>query len=293
MVNPSKQIYGWFSKDGSAGDVIDFLVIENGMTFQEAVEYLQGGPLPEHTRQVREPSKPANPPPAPPPPIKLSTVEEQHNALLKSELGLSYLQNKRKMNLSDVALYKLGFIADVHGKGPAITIPYLRAGGVDTIKVRLINPPEGVKVRYQSLYSGYGHHLYLRSRLEEIPREPHVAIVEGEFKAMALTSNQIPTVGIPGITTMSPAWNTLFAGRGTVYVMLDPDKNPYDYVWVKALAYIHGNVRVVILPDKPDDMLMLNGGIRFLQQAMSEARRYSVSAADNDIAKFMARMKAK
>jgi DNA primase len=102
---------------------------------------------------------------------------------------------------------------------------------------------------------------------ERILPQHRVLLVEGETKAIVMTQQGYPTVGIMGCKGFKPEWAEKFRGS-EVTVALDPDATEEAY----GIAEQLDNARVAELPHKPDDMIVKHGATRddmewFFQQA--------------------------
>jgi len=154
--------------------------------------------------------------------------------------------------ISDTSIdqYQLGICyrcpTDQVGR-PLYTIPVINGGKLVNIRHRLIGAEDGDK--YRPHMQGLGNTLF-NADLVRVPA-PEIVITEGEKKAIVLTQNGFPSVGIMGKTAFPEAWATRFENFQRVYVVLDPDAQDRAGS-IAELFKDHG--LIVQLPVKADDL---------------------------------------
>jgi hypothetical protein len=130
---------------------------------------------------------------------------------------------------------------------PSYTIPVINGGKLVNIRHRLIGADNGDK--YRPHMAGLGNTLFNADLVRAPATE--IIITEGEKKAIVLTENGFPSVGIMGKTAFPEAWAARFETFGRVYVVLDPDAKDRA---MKTAALFGGRGYVVDLPVKADDL---------------------------------------
>jgi hypothetical protein len=154
-------------------------------------------------------------------------------------------------------------------------MPYFRpvstknAEGGDDVTWRVIglqhrllipNPPGG---KYRPHLRGAGKHLFYADIFQNGPTTCDLLIVEGEAKAMvtqaamwtgedAIAPN-LSVIGVPG-KGWKEEWITEFRQSPQVFICLDPDATDSAR---KLAAAIGPQARVVLLPDKIDDLIVM------------------------------------
>ena len=135
------------------------------------------------------------------------------------EPALAYLRGR---GLEDAApSFRLGVVRDPLPEHRSyvgrLAVPYLTPNGVVSMRFRALDDskikmlgPAGVQPRMFNVNA-------LHTRL------PYVAIVEGEFDAMAADLIGLPAVGIPGTSMWHAHFPRIFADFETVYVITDND----------------------------------------------------------------------
>lgn len=161
------------------------------------------------------------------------------------------------INDASINEYKLGYCAECPTDGlhrPSWTIPIHTSTGVlCNIRHRLVGEDRD---KYRPHMAGLGTHLF-NSRF--VKSESELLLVEGEKKAIVVSQEFAPTIGVMGAGNFQMDWLRHFGDVRRLYVALDPDVR--GKAWqlgrtIKAKAG-HLDVRVVTLPTKPDDMFIL------------------------------------
>lgn len=159
--------------------------------------------------------------------LELSTTArtemEEATALYAEQLtpqALEYLHG-RGLDDEEIAGRRLGVVGDplpAHTQYRGrLVIPYQTPSGVVALRFRALDDS---KVKYLSM-DGATPRLYNVAALHT--GLPHVGIVEGEFKAIALTRAGLPTVGVPGAGMWLKHHPRCFADFARVYVIGDND----------------------------------------------------------------------
>lgn len=273
-VNQEKMAYFWHSR-GLYGDVFNWCIDVLGETWGEAVrnvtEWVYGYGATIQTKT------PVYVPPAPKPalePISFRLVDRLHEMLLRTPAALDWCY-RRSLTLEDIKRFRLGFIESHADVGPVTVIPIINNGEVATIRYRAWKPKDDMG-KYMPLFCGRNAHLINADAL--VDKGDSVLVVEGEFKVFHLMKRGFPVVGIMGASTMKAEWLPRFATKKTVYVALDPDQTPETLGWVSRLAGLHSDVKIVALPMKPDDLVLVEGGVEALRDCLNQARRFVVKS---------------
>lgn len=263
-VNPQKQAFFWHSR-GLFGDVFDWYVQVLSKPFGEALVELAQGVLPAASLPVIAQPRKAK--------VEISNrlVDRLHAALLRNPEAIRWCE-ERGLDELDILRFRLGFI-HLKDVGPATILPVFSSGQIATIRYRAWHPRSKAE-KYRPLFAGYNAHLINGDELNVIG--PEVTIVEGEFKTYHLVKRNYPAVGLMGAMTCKAEWLPKFASKRRVNVALDPDQIPTSLSWVKRLAEMHDNVRIVTLPMKPDDLLMRDGGQDAFDACVRQARKFTV-----------------
>lgn len=147
-----------------------------------------------------------------------------------------------------------------------ITIPYLTAGGVTTIRFRRFpDDRQGPKYLSYPGENGQGSGEFAEDRADEKPKfgriynteafergskQGFICVTEGEFDAMAATAAGLPAVGIPGTKAWRPYFWRAFRAYPSILVLTDGDEAGEKLG--KAVMATCENVRVVRMPDDYD-----------------------------------------
>lgn len=273
QVSTDKQLFSWWSRDWH-GDVFTYLMESRSLDFRSAFEVAlsfanECPDLPIAKAFKAYDTKPK-------PPINTDLVEKFERKLFESDKAIGYLLN-RGLGTQEVKANRLGFEPNYNGTD-IITIPVFEGPQVKTIRFRRMEDPtkglvdaQGNKLaKYGYMFSGYGVQLYNADVLLGAPDT--VYIVEGEFKTITLGAYGLTAVGIMGVSSMKTEWFERFKKVRRVIVALDPDQRPFEVKWVNRLAAVHGNVRVLQLPNKIDDML-IDGLSSLVARAADAARK--------------------
>ena len=159
------------------------------------------------------------------------------------------------MTLQTIDDYMLGYCPRCptdHDGRPSYTIPVLAFGKLWNIRHRLIGGDQSDKYRphMAGLPSMLFNADYLRSEADGI------LITEGEKKSIVAAQAGFANVGLMGKAGFKEEWAPKFRRFATVYVALDPDATPRA---AEIARLFDKRGRVVLLPDKLDDMLTKYG----------------------------------
>lgn len=157
--------------------------------------------------------------------------------------------------------------------GPTVSIPYTEpgTGRYCWVQHRIMNPAPDSKMRYAPEMLDMGVSLY---NAEKIGDAKKILIVEGAFKsivlqqAMSILGEDIVVVGVPNCSTFCVDWEAWVKGVKDIVVCLDPPINAFEQNWVNRLSLTGHSVRVMSVPDKPDDLLRKPRGYEVLESAL-------------------------
>lgn len=188
----------------------------------------------------------------------LKTAANKYAQALPDSPALAYLES-RGLTREEVHRFGLGYVAEPEighdmFKG-RLSIPYARyplAGGVKIlgIKFRRLEDDSGPgkgKPKYLTT-PGFKPHLF--NTADAIANEDWICICEGELDALTASVNGIPAVAAPGATTWQKAWNPIFLGYETVYVLADGDGPGLEFGGIVAEQL--PNVKVIPMLDGED-----------------------------------------
>ena len=162
------------------------------------------------------------------------------------------------MSLQTIDDYMLGYCprcpTDREGRA-SYTIPVMIRGKLYNIRHRLIGADNGDKYRPQM--AGLPSVLF---NADYLYQDSHrILITEGEKKSIVTAQAGFENVGLMGKTGFNPAWAARFERFPLVYVALDPDATEQA---AEIAALFGDRGRVVILPDKLDDMIVRYGATK-------------------------------
>ena len=197
---------------------------------------------------------------------RLSVLEQMH----KSTDHLRYFHNLAAhteaieywcgegMSLQTIDDYMLGYCprcpTDREGRA-SYTIPVMIHGRLYNIRHRLIGAENGDK--YRPAMAGLPSVLFNADALYRDSKR--LMVVEGEKKSIVCAQAGFPNVDVMGKSGLDPAWAVRFERFPLVYVALDPDATEQ----AAEIAGLFGDRgRVVILPDKLDDMIVKYGATK-------------------------------
>ena len=159
------------------------------------------------------------------------------------------------MYLDTIDTYKLGYCSrcptDAQRR-PSYTIPVMAFGKLWNIRHRLIQADNGDK--YRPEIAGLPAMLFNADNLAS--DGDSLLIVEGEKKSIILAQTGFPNVGMMGKSGFKPEWVGKFHRFSTVYIALDPDAEEQA---VQIATLFPGRGRVVLMPEKVDDMIVRYG----------------------------------
>jgi len=254
---------------GKTGDAISWLQDRYDMTFPEAVEHLGGNGvlLPQtvvadraQRQRIDTERKQA----------ALDVMAAKWSVAHRYHAQMTDRSYWHGQGLTDQSIdrWNLGWTPEcpTFRQSPSHTIPITAGGKLLNIRHRLTQPQSrGDKYRPQmaglpALMFGY----------DLCKAEPVLMLVEGEVKAMLLTQEGFPAVGIPGASTFKPHWVSWFADVLEVFVAFDPGAETQAAKVCEALG---NKAKLVTLPVKPDDFFVRYGGTRRLFTEFINAAR--------------------
>lgn len=160
----------------------------------------------------------------------------------------------------------------VEHKTPTATIATRDiTGRIINIKHRLLNPFQGVKYRME--YTTHTEPLFI-ANLDLLGNSDYILKCEGEKKAavtwLTLDNPKVQAFGLPA----TPSDDLLEAIKGKVIIdILDPDLKQWQRDRIRN-AYKDIDYRVVELPEKIDDLIILSGmGKDGLKNILRQARK--------------------
>lgn len=287
------------------GTAIDYVMYRDNVTFQVAIETLlrPGGfsavspevaaeradalamriaqeesERAEHAREIN---------------VRLQAIaqsKELSERLTREYTVLSILAG-RGIPQSAVEYFGLGLTT--FANRPAIMIPWAATGpdgvrNVRAVQYRFLSPSQD-RFADDSEGSRYNWHTGSCGRLFNAdavmyPQDDDIIVVEGALKAASLWGHGLTNVcALPtktawntGCEASGDAWLRPFAKFRRVFFALDPDATTHAVCAARTL----GNARVAVLPMKPDDFLIANGGdVDFLASLIYQGRTPSAVPA--------------
>jgi hypothetical protein len=180
-----------------------------------------------------------------------------HRQLLDNPDFLQWVQSTWGIGIELVKVFHLGWCryCPTFPDSDSITIPFYSNGELVNLRHRLVR--ENSKGKYRPEISGLESSIFNIDGLS-LPAE-FVLLVEGEFKTIYL-SQFYNVVGISGITQFKPEWGKLFNSAEIVYICFDPGADEAAHKTGQMLAKAGNEVRVVMLPHKPDDFFHIYNG---------------------------------
>lgn len=167
----------------------------------------------------------------------LKTAARKYALSLPDSPALDYLES-RGLTREQVHRFGLGYVDEPEighdmYKG-RLSIPYRRdtlSGGVLILGIKFrtlqdISGPGKKPAKYLGT-PGFKPHLF--NTLDAITNEDEICICEGELDAVTASVNGIPAVAAPGATTWQDAWNPIFLGYETVFVLADGDEAGIEF----------------------------------------------------------------
>jgi len=212
---------------------------------------------------------------------RLSALEQMHR---KMYLADAYHQNVNDTDNGALAYwasegiipetverFKLGYCSRCptdHQHRPSYTIPVIIAGKLYNIRHRIKNADNGDK--YRPEMAGLPSVLFNADELYNDYES--LIILEGEKKSIVVSqSGFCNNVAIMGKSGFNAAWRVKFERFKRVYVALDPDALDQ----AAEIARLFGDRgRVVILPEKIDDMIVRYGADwRDIEHLLAQGKR--------------------
>ena len=169
------------------------------------------------------------------------------------------IQRKWGITQDTIEWFKVGYChaCPTSPYSDSITIPYYYHDKLINLRHRLSSP--NGQGKYRPEMAGLPSAIFNADLLES-EAEDWVILVEGEFKAMVLCQYGLPAIAIPGATNFKEKWAKLFDKIQKVYIALDPGVEKAAYRIGLMLSKAGVDARIVTLPCKPDDFIVLYGG---------------------------------
>lgn len=218
------------------GDAIEFVSWLHGVPFRRACEMLGGQAATPRTEKRRPSPTPRR---RPGPRLRKSALAAMQERLFNDERarpGREYLEGRGLHCLSWLT-FGFGYTPDAVGRGPAIAMPWYRAGKLTAIRYRLLHPVGRQKILSEpgSTFAGglYGGHVL--PDFVRLPPEPNqrpaeadraLILIEGELNAASIWQAagraRVDVLSIGSDTQPIPPGAAALAGRyGLVVAWLD------------------------------------------------------------------------
>jgi len=180
---------------------------------------------------------------------KRGLIASETAATLQRSDGLLEEYSAQKL-IPESVLRNWGITGAMHGKAPAIRIPYLDSNGAEAA------------VRYRKAMAGSGRFVWKKDsktllygvwRIREFLSKGYIVLVEGESDCHTLWQYGEPAIGLPGASN----WNEerdagLFNDIDLIYVLIEPDSGGQSVLeWLKN-SKIRNKVRLIYLDDYKD-----------------------------------------
>jgi DNA primase len=189
-----------------------------------------------------------------------------HNAMPPEALDYWYTAG---MWPDTIERYRLGYCPRCptdSERRPSYTIPVISNGKLWNIRHRLAHAANGDK--YRPHIAGLPNVLFNADTLRT--PAPDVLIVEGEKKSIIADQEGLRNVGVMGKAGFNKAWAAKFERFRVVNVCYDPDGTDRA---AEVAALFGERGRVVVLPEKLDDLLVEYGATREDIQAFIDLAR--------------------
>ncbi|MEU9871124.1 hypothetical protein AB0C87_25170 [Actinomadura sp. NPDC048021] len=152
---------------------------------------------------------------------------------------------KRGLTEEAIERHRLGVVADpLPGHETYrgwITIPYLTAYGVTTIRFRRLG--DGTGDKYLTV-AGDPVRIYNPEALQRGTRA--ICLTEGEFDCVVAEMCDMPCIGLPGAQSWQPAWSRLLEQYDAVFFLQDDDDA--GRTMAKSLGKpLRGNLRTIVM----------------------------------------------
>ena len=145
-----------------------------------------------------------------------------------------------------------------------LAIPYVRKGltgrrSVASIRFRCIACPDDNHQGHGKYVYSPGDHPRLFNTAALQKSTDWIAVTEGELDAVAAATQDIPAVGMPGVTSFKPHFSAVFEGYRDVYLLSDGDAPGRKFG--ETLVEFIPQLKAIHLPDGYDvNSFVLDGG---------------------------------
>lgn len=182
-----------------------------------------------------------------------------------TEDAVEYLKGpKRGLNEEAIERFRLGVVVDPLPGHESyrgwITIPYLTAYGVTTIRYRRLG--DGAGDKYLTM-PGDPVRIFNPEALQRGTRA--ICLTEGEFDCMVAEMCGMPCIGLPGAQSWQPAWTRLLEQYDAVFFLQDDDEA--GRTMAKTLAKpLRGNLRTIVMDGGDVTTFFLQNGREGLRE---------------------------
>lgn len=253
---------------GNRGSVIDWIMARRGIDLGEAIQFLlseeptMSANLRVRAKQHREIASKKEEQAR-----KLLAEAQWHrqyaDALDSHAEAVEYLE-QRGVPKAVAMYFEVGY-RDAPW-GPCISIPWAVGDQVRGIQYRIMGGEGGNRYRWDERAHG-NPTIYNADAVSE-SKKP-LWIVEGALKALVLITHGLESVALVNKSGWKAGWAGKFRHR-PVFVCLDPDAREEGQA---AVVDIGGNAKLVDLPRKPDDLIVVWG---WTAQALEDFARVGV-----------------
>lgn len=197
----------------------------------------------------------------------LKVAARKYAQALPDSPALEHLEN-RGLTREAVHRFGIGYVSEpeighemYRGR---LSIPYRRdtlSGGVVIlgIKFRSLQAHSGPGKGPAKYLGTPGFKPHLFNTIDAIQNEDEICICEGELDAVSASVNGIPAVAAPGATTWQPAWDPIFLGYETVFVLADGDSAGLEFGGIVAERLPNAKV-VPMLPGEDVNSMIVKYG---------------------------------
>lgn len=191
--------------------------------------------------------------------------------------AVEYLKGpKRGLNEEAIERFRLGVVVDPlpghESYRGLITIPYLTAYGVTTIRYRRLSDLNPQAVDLEDLDATGAKYLTMPGdpvrifNPEALQRGTRaICLTEGEFDCMVAEMCGMPCIGLPGAQSWQPAWTRLLEQYDAVFFLQDDDEA--GRTMAKTLAKpLRGNLRTIVMDGGDVTTFFLQNGREGLRE---------------------------
>ena len=211
---------------GKSGDSIDFLMQSYGLTLSEVVnsgDFLEINA--DHSNHNEIITKKPVPLPTP------EQIRKWNKSLMANKKIKGYIGG-RHINDNAIQRFNLGFGSTRYYRGEKIIIPVFSHNSLVNMRYRVAPGEEGVKYL---AHPGISPSLF---NIDDL-KSNRIVIAGSELDAIALSSEGIPAVSLPGEGIFMDSWIPLFSGK-SVLIWLD-----YDWPGVEGSIKVYNKIKIV------------------------------------------------